>query len=151
MNVYVRSRVCACVHVDLIPSATFKKKNPICLKAGQAEDRSIFLSPTIHISPIHILDSVYKFFHSICVFVYVMRLLVCAFLFLPLALHLLLRFQWEKRIEKVQSFLFSLLFPSHSLARFFLRLATHFFHDVRTFSECLRFTVQFQLHNNESK
>lgn len=50
------------VSVDSIPYATFKKKNPICLKAGQAEDRSIFLSPTIHISPVHILDSVELFF-----------------------------------------------------------------------------------------
>lgn len=91
----VNMNVCVCVHVDSIPSATFKKKNPICLKAGQAEDRSIFLSPTIHISPIHILDSVQVFFH-VCLCVYVMRLLECAFLFLPLALHLLLHFQWEK-------------------------------------------------------
>lgn len=66
MNVYVSVYERLCVHVDLIPSATFKKKNPICLKAGQAEDRSIFLSPTIHISPIHILDSVQVF--SLCAF-----------------------------------------------------------------------------------
>lgn len=36
-----------------------------------------------------------------------------------------------------------------SLSLFFW-CATHFFYDVRTFSECLRFTVQF-LYNNESK